>query len=324
VAPVLSASSATQKGGRSLIAYTFRRLLALIPTLLVISAITFFMGFAAPGDPIQTMLGERAKPEQVALIRHEYGLDKPPIIQYGRYLLGVAKGDFGKSYAYQGRPVAEMVMESFKTSMKIGAIAALFSALFGMAFGIIAAINHNRWPDALSMFIAVVGVSVPGFVAAIALMYLFGVWLQILPAVGWGDPKNYVLPVIALGARSSAFIARITRSAMLDVLGQDYIRTAWAKGLPGRRVVLQHAVKNAMIPVLTVLGTTFGTLITGAYTIEYIFSIPGIGRISLDAIFQRDYPVIQASVLLVAATFVLVNLVVDVLYGSFDPRIRYS
>jgi ABC-type dipeptide/oligopeptide/nickel transport system permease component len=292
--------------------------------LLVISAITFFMGFAAPGDPITTMLGERAKPEQVALIKKQYGLDKPPVIQYGNYLLGLAKGNLGTSYAYQGRPVGEMVLGGFKTSITIGGLAAIGAALIGMAFGVVAAVNRNRWPDTLAMFFAVIGVSVPGFVEAIALMYIFGVWLKLLPAVGWGEPIHYVLPCVVLGTRSAAFVARITRSSMLDVLGQDYVRTARAKGLPNQKVVLKHAVKNAMIPVITVMGTTFGGLITGTYIIETIFGIPGVGRISLDAIFQRDYPVIQASTLLIAAVFVLVNLGVDLTYGAVDPRIRYS
>jgi len=292
--------------------------------VLVISAITFFMGFAAPGDPITIMLGEKAKPEQVQQVKIEYGLNKPPIVQYGRFLLNLLHGDLGKSYAFRGRPVSDILQHGFGVSLKIGAIAAICASLIGLLLGVLAAVYRNKWPDAVAMFFAVAGVSTPSFVEAIALMYLFGVWLKALPAVGWGEPKHYVLPVIVLGTRSAAFIARITRSAMLDVLGQDYVRTARAKGLSQRKVVIKHAVKNALVPVLTVMGTTLGNLITGTYIIETIFGIPGIGRVSVESIFQRDYPVIQASVMLVATIFVLVNLVVDLLYGVVDPRIRYS
>ncbi|HEY3366687.1 MAG TPA: ABC transporter permease [Symbiobacteriaceae bacterium] len=305
-------------------AYSFRRILALIPTLLIITAITFFMGFLAPGDPISAVLGERASPAQVAALKAQYGLDKPPLVQYGRFLVGVLHGDFGRSYFYAGRPVIDMVAGGFQTSLKVGAVAAVYAALLGMTLGIIAAVFRDRWPDHVAMFFAVVGVSIPNFVLAIALMYLFGVYLKILPTVGWGEAKHYVMPVLVLGTRSAAFIARITRSAMLDVIGQDYVRTARAKGLTRERVILKHAVKNALIPVITVLGTTLGGLITGTYIIETIFGIPGVGRVSLDAIFQRDYQVIQVTTMLIATVFVLVNLAVDLLYGVVDPRIRYS
>jgi ABC-type dipeptide/oligopeptide/nickel transport system permease component len=282
------------------------------------------MGFLAPGDPISAVLGERASPAQVAALKAQYGLDKPPLVQYGRFLVGVLHGDFGRSYFYAGRPVIDMVAGGFQTSLKVGAVAAVYAALLGMTLGIIAAVFRDRWPDHVAMFFAVVGVSIPNFVLAIALMYLFGVYLKILPTVGWGEAKHYVMPVLVLGTRSAAFIARITRSAMLDVIGQDYVRTARAKGLTRERVILKHAVKNALIPVITVLGTTLGGLITGTYIIETIFGIPGVGRVSLDAIFQRDYQVIQVTTMLIATVFVLVNLAVDLLYGVVDPRIRYS
>lgn len=307
-----------------LVAYSIRRLLALIPTLIVITAITFFMGFAAPGDPVTLMLGDKARTDQVQALKQQYGLDKPPVIQYVRYAVGVVKGDLGLSYAYRGRPVKDIILKAFTVSLKLGGAAALFAWSTGLILGILAAVYRGRWLDNLSMLLAVVGVSLPVFVEAIALMYLFGVYLKVLPAVGWGEPKHFILPAIVLGTRSAAIIARITRSSMLDVLNQDYIRTARAKGLSGQRVTLKHAVKNAMIPVMTVLGTTLGTLLTGAFITETIFGIPGIGRVSLQAIFQRDYPVIQATVMLFATVFVLVNLIVDLMYGVVDPRIRFS
>lgn len=282
------------------------------------------MGFAAPGDPITSMLGERAQESQVQEFKRQYGLDKPVLVQYGNFVVNAIQGNLGQSYAYRGRPVTEMIAAGFTTSLKYGSLATLYAAVVGMFLGIIAAVYRNKLPDAFAMFFAVGGISVPGFVQAILFMYVFGIWLRVLPAVGWGEPKHYVLPILVLGTRSAAVTARITRSAMLEVLNQDYIRTAKAKGLNHRKVILKHAVKNAMIPVLTVLGTTFGTLITSTFIVESIFGVPGLGRISLDAIFQRDYPVIQASVMLVATVFVLVNLVVDLLYGVFDPRIRYS
>lgn len=290
----------------------------------MISAITFFMGFAAPGDPIQVLLGEHATPAKVAAVKAQYGLDRPPLVQYGRFLWGALHGDFGKSYFFAGRSVTEMVGAGFGTSLQIGLLAAVAASLAGILLGIVAAVWRDKWPDALAMFFAVLGVSTPSFVEAIALMYVFGVWLQVLPAVGWGEPKNFVLPVIVLGTRSAAYIARITRSAMLDVIGQDYIRTARAKGLSQQIVIVKHAVKNALVPVLTVMGTTLGNLITGTYIIETIFGVPGVGKTALEAIFDRDYPVIQVTTLLVAAVFVVINLVVDLLYGAVDPRIRYS
>lgn len=299
-------------------------MLALVPTLLVISAITFFMGFLAPGDPVTVLVGEKGTPAQIAAIKREYGLDQPPLVQYGRFLAGLARGDLGKSYFYSGRPVAEMVMDGFWVSIQVGTLAMLFAATLGVAAGVVAAVWRNRWPDHLSMFFAIAGVSVPSFVEAIALMYLLGVWVNLLPVQGWGEPQHYILPVVVLGTRSAAFIARITRSAMLDVIGQDYVRTARAKGLAQPVVILKHGVRNAMIPVITVLGTTLGALITGTYIIETIFGVPGVGKVALDAIFQRDYPVIQVTTLLVATVFVGVNLVVDLLYAIVDPRIRYS
>ncbi len=270
------------------------------------------------------MLGERAKTEQVEALKAQYGLDKPPLVQYWRFISGVAQGDLGMSYAYQGRKVSDILGKAFVVTLKLGAAATLFAWGTGLFFGILAGVNRGKIIDNISMLIAIVGVSLPVFVEAIALMYLFGVFLKWLPAIGWGELKHYVLPAIVLGTRASALIARITRSSMLDVLNQDYVRTARAKGLSSGRVVLKHAVKNAMIPVMTVLGTTLGSLLTGAFITEQIFSIPGIGRITLQSIFQRDYPVIQASVMLVATIFVVINLVVDLMYGIVDPRIRFS
>ena len=307
-----------------MVRYALQRLMALIPTLLAISAIVFFMGYMAPGDPVTLLAGEKASDEVVLAIKQKYGLDQPPLVQFGRFLKGAVVGDFGYSFVYQARTVTEMLEKSFWVSLKIGSLAMAAAALIGITLGILAAVNRNRLLDHLCMFLAIIGVSVPNFVMAIALVWLFSIKVKLFPVAGWGEPINYVLPVVVLGSRSAAYIARLTRSSMLDVVGQDYIRTARAKGLSDRIVYMKHAFKNTLIPVLTVLGATFGGLITGTYIIETLFNVPGIGQVAVQAIFQRDYPVIQATTLLVAVVFVLVNLLVDLSYGIVDPRIKYN
>lgn len=305
-------------------AYSLRRILALIPTLIVISAITFFLGNFAPGDPIQIMLGEKGTQAAIDRIKHQYGLDRPALVQYGRFLWKAVRGDLGLSYAYPGRSVSEMVKKSFAVSVKLGTLAMLYAGVFGVVLGVVAAVNRGGPLDLATMFLAVVGISVPNFIMAICFMYLVGVQLHWLPVSGWGKPVYYIMPVFILGLRSLTLIARITRSSMLDVLNQDFVRTARAKGLTERSVVYKHAVRNALVPVVTVLGTTLGGLITGTYIIEFMYSIPGLGQVALQAINQRDYPVIQITTLLIAIVFVAVNLVVDLTYGVIDPRIRYS
>lgn len=307
-----------------MVRYTLRRLMALIPTLLAISAIVFFMGYLAPGDPVTLLAGEKASDEVVLAIKQKYGLDQPPLVQFGRFLKGAVVGDFGHSYVYQARTVTEMIKRSFWVSIKVGSLAMVTATVLGVTLGILAAVNRNKLLDHLCMLLAIIGVSVPNFVMAIALVWLFSIKVKLFPVAGWGQPINYVLPVIVLGSRSAAYIARLTRSSMLDVVGQDYIRTARAKGLADRIVYMKHAFKNTLIPVLTVLGATFGGLITGTYIIETLFNVPGVGQVAVQAIFQRDYPVIQATTLLVAVVFVMVNLLVDLSYGMVDPRIKYN
>jgi len=301
-----------------------RRLLALIPTLLVISAITFFMGFAAPSNPVEIMLGEKGTPTQIDRLKHQYGLDQPALVQYGRFLWNAVHGDLGLSYAYPGRPVREMVQKGFENSVKLGILAMLYAGILGVLLGIIAAVNRGGPLDLFTMFLAVAGVSVPNFILALIGIYWIAVKWHLLPVSGWGKPAHYILPMLILGTRSMALIARITRSSMLEVLHLEYVRTARAKGLSAFRVVFKHAVRNALIPVVTVLGTALGGLLTGAFVVEIIFSVPGLGQTAVNAIFTRDYPVIQISTLLIAVVFVLVNLIVDLSYGLIDPRIRYG
>lgn len=303
--------------------YIVRRLLLAIPTILLISVITFWMGFLSPSDPVSIMLGEKAEPDLVAKVKHEYGLDLPPWTQYVNFLKNAAKGTFGPSLVFKGQTVGSQIRDGFPKSAAIAVFAILITTVIAIPFGIIAALWRDTWVDRLCMFLVVVGISVPSFVMAFFLMYLIGFKLKLVPIAGWGSWRHAILPIIILGIRPAAFITRLTRSSMLDVLGQDYVRTARAKGLAEKVVIAKHALRNALIPVVTTLGTVFSGLLTGSFFIEQIFSVPGIGRMSVTAIYLRDYPAIQAITLLVATIFVLMNLAVDVVYSVIDPRIRY-
>lgn len=304
--------------------FIVQRFLAAIPTIFAIALITFFMGYFAPGDPISIMLGEKGDPDVIASLRHEYGLDKPALEQFGNYVWNALHGDFGQSYFYRGRPVSDIIWQGFPVSVRLALAALAIQILLGVTAGILAAVYKDSWIDRLSMFLAMVAVSVPSFVLALFLMIVFALQLGLLPVAGWGEPQHYILPAVVLGARSAAYTARLTRSSMLDVIRQDYIRTAFSKGLARRVVILKHAFRNAMIPVITTLAISLGYLMTGSFIIETIFNIPGIGRASIVSIFQRDYPVIQATTLLLAVIFVITNLVVDIIYTWVDPRIKYS
>lgn len=302
--------------------YVASRLLQAIPTLLLISFLTFVMGFLAPGDPIRMILGEHSDPQAVAQVRRELGLDQPWYVQYGRFVWNALKGDFGISL-YNRRPVGDILQESFPTTATLAVLAILLAVAVGIPAGIVAAVWHNRLPDRLSMVGVVLGISVPNFVLATLLILLVSVRLGWLPVAGWGAPEYLVLPVLVLAARPAASIARFTRTSMLEVLQQDYIRTARAKGVPERAVILKHALPNALLPVVTVIGNAFGYLLTGSFIVETVFAVPGVGYKSIEAILRRDYPVIQATTLLFAFLFIVVNLVVDILYTRLDPRVRF-
>jgi ABC-type dipeptide/oligopeptide/nickel transport system permease component len=302
--------------------YILSRLLQAIPTLLLVSFLTFVMGFLAPGDPIRMILGEHSDPQTVAQVRHELGLDQPWYVQYGRFVWNAVKGDFGISL-YNRRPVGDIIRESFPATATLAMLAILLAITVGVPAGIVAAVWHNRLPDRLSMIGVVLGISVPNFVLATLLILLVSVRLGWLPVAGWGAPEYLVLPVLVLAARPSASIARFTRTSMLEVLQQDYIRTARAKGVPERAVILKHALPNALLPVVTVIGNAFGYLLTGSFIVETVFAVPGVGYKSIEAILRRDYPVIQATTLLFAFLFLAVNLAVDILYTRLDPRVRF-
>jgi ABC-type dipeptide/oligopeptide/nickel transport system permease component len=304
-----------------MVRYVLSRLLQAIPTLLLISFLTFIMGYLAPGDPIRMILGERSDPQAVAQVRRELGLDQPWYVQYGRFVWKAVRGDFGISL-YNRRPVGDIIRESFPATATLAVLAILLAITVGIPAGVVAAVWHNRLPDRLSMAGVVLGISVPNFVLATLLILLVSVRLGWLPVAGWGAPEYVVLPVLVLAARPSASIARFTRTSMLEVLQQDYIRTARAKGVPEPFVILKHALPNALLPVVTVIGNAFGYLLTGSFIVETVFAVPGVGYKSIEAILRRDYPVIQATTLLFAFLFIVVNLLVDILYTRLDPRVR--
>jgi peptide/nickel transport system permease protein len=306
--------------------FTFirNRLLLAIPTLLLVSLITFFLGYLAPGSPIDIMLGQHSDRETVRRLEHEYGLDRPALVQYGSFLAGAVRGDLGKSFANADRPVSEMIAEKFPVTAHLAMMALAAAMLIGLPAGALAALRHNGMVDRTTMSLVLMLVSLPPFVVASLLMLVFSLRLGWLPSAGWYDYANYVLPVAVLAARPAALLARFMRSSMLEVVRQDYVRTAYAKGLSPPKVLTKHVLKNAFLPVLTVLGNTFGYLLTGSFVVETIFSVPGIGYESIQSILKRDYPVIQGVALLVAVIFIVVNLAVDVLYSVIDPRVRYE
>ncbi len=306
------------------------RLATGLATMAAVSAIVFFAASLSPADPVDIMLGERAAPEQKARVRQAFGLDRPPLVRYADYVSKIAtRGDFGASYFNNNAPVSQVIARGFPNTALLASLAMVFALGAGIPLGVWAAVHANRWQDRLAMAGALGGVAVPSFVLAPVLVLVLAVNQGVLPPNGFalGDASRmtwhyFVLPVLVLGARSMALIARLTRSAMLDVLAQDYIRTARAKGLPERLVLFRHGLRNAFPPILTAAGTTFGYLLSGSFVVETFFRIPGIGNQSIDAIVRRDYPMIQALALLMAFGFVLINLATDLLYGVLDPRTR--
>ncbi|MBD1866321.1 ABC transporter permease [Cyanobacteria bacterium FACHB-471] len=333
--------------------YIVRRLLGLVPVFLGITLLVFTLLHAIPGDPAVFLMGERATPDQIAAFREQMGLNEPLPIQYLTFLGSLLRLDFGNSIV-TGIPIAAEIGRRWAASFELTASAVLFSILVGVPAGIIAAVRKNSWVDNLAMTVSLVGVSMPVYWLGLLLIYLFAVNLGWLPpsgrigiSEGFGFQPitgfyvldallrfnftalrdilaHLILPAIALGTIPLAIVARLTRSAMLEVLSQDYIRTARAKGLLERWVILKHALKNALLPVITIIGLQFGTLLSSAVLTETIFSWPGIGEWIYGGILARDYPVVQGGVVFVSITFVLINLLVDLSYAFFDPRIQYK
>ncbi|MEO7856930.1 MAG: ABC transporter permease, partial [Gemmatimonadaceae bacterium] len=300
--------------------FIVRRLLLAIPTLFGVLVVAFLLLYVAPGDPVQAMVGERADEETIARLRQELRLDDPLPVQFGHYIAGIAKGDLGRSYI-TNRPIKKDILERFPKTLQLAGAAMLIATLCGVTLGVFSARNPGGLVDRLGLGIAYLGISFPVYWVGLLLILLFAVTLHWLPPSGFGGLRYLVLPAIALGMRSIAFLARMTRSAMLDALGADYVRTARAKGLAERLVVGRHALRNALIPIITVLGLDFGAYLTGSILTETIFSWPGLGRYVVNAIARRDLPAIQGSVLFLSAVFVLVNLITDVAYAKADPRV---
>ena len=303
--------------------YVIKRLLSTIPVLIGISLLLFFMLRMLPGDPAQVLAGQMATPEEVDLIRHQLGLDRPIHVQYAFFLGRLARFDLGRSARTQN-PVTEEIWARLPNTMLLAVVAITLACLFGIPAGIISAVRPYTWLDYVVTSTAIFGMSMPVFWLGLMLVVVFAVWLQWLPAGGIGTWKHVILPSITLTAFVIAFIARMTRSSMLEVLSQDYTTTARSKGLKEQVVIIKHALKNALIPIITVVGLQFGMLLGGAVLTETVFAWPGLGRLIVDSILARDYPVIQGAILIFGLLYILVNLVVDVLYAYVDPRIRYD
>ncbi|MEZ4872010.1 MAG: ABC transporter permease [Bdellovibrionales bacterium] len=303
-------------------AYVLKRLVEAGVTLFVIATLTFALLRVIPGGPFDE---EKALPPEVkASIEAKYNLDKPLYLQYGIYMVNLLKGDLGESYKYLGRPVSQMIVETLPASFQLGVFALLICYIIGIPSGLIAASRHNTWVDNVTMVGAISGVALPSFVVAAVLILLFSFHWQILPAALWDGPTYYLLPMIALGTRPAAVIARLTRASVLEVIHSDYIRTAKAKGLSQKNILFKHVLKNSLIPVLTFSGPLISGLLTGSFIIEFMFAIPGMGKHLIQSVTNRDYPLILGMTLLYSAILVLANLIVDLLYSYFDPRINLS
>ena len=331
--------------------FIVRRLMLLVPILLGLSLLVFLWIRALPAGPAQSLLGERATPETIRQIEEQYGLNEPIHVQYWSYLKTLGKGDLGTTIRTR-RPVTDELRERFPATIELTFAALLFATLLGVPLGFVAAKRHGTWVDHSSLVISLIGISIPIFFLAILLKYVFAVKLGLLPTVGrisvlidlehptnfylidaliagdpeafWDVSKHLILPAIALGSIPLAITARITRAAVLDVQNEDYIRTARAKGLPPRTVDMRHIFRNALLPIVTIIGLQTGLLLSGAVLTETVFAFPGMGTWLVEAIRQRDYAILQGGILFIAVVFVLVNLLVDISYGLINPRIRVS
>lgn len=306
-----------------MLSYILKRIGQTILVLFGITLITFILINVVPGDPVQLMLEKRADPEQIAQVRHELGIDKPLPEQYVNFVKGAIKLDFGNSY-FSREPVIKALSRSFAVTAQLASMSFIFAVVIGIFCGMIAAVNRGKPLDSFMMTLAMLGMSAPSFWIAIILQIIFGLKLNLLPISGFDNAWCFILPSIALGTRYAASIARITRTSMLDVIKQDYIRTARAKGVKESIVIVKHALKNAMIPIITLLGTQLGNMLAGSMLIEKVFSISGIGKLAVDSMTNRDLPLVQGAVVYIAAIFVVVNLVVDISYAFIDPKIRYG
>ena len=307
-----------------MLTWILRRVLAVVPVLFGVTLAVFSMLFLVPGDPVKMMLAEFVtNPDQVAQMRAQLHLDEPILQQYGRFVSNAARGDLGTSIRSR-RPVTSEISENVASTAQLAVAAMLVAVAVGVPLGLLAALSRNSWLDVASMGTALLGVSMPSFWLGLLLIFAFSLHLAWFPATGGGDLRHLVLPSITLGTIAAAIIARLTRSSMLEVLGQDYVRTARAKGLGGFGVVVRHALKNALIPIITIFGLQFGNLLAGAVIVETVFSRPGLGRLIVGGILAKDFPLVQGTVLFVATAYVLINVLVDLAYAYADPRIRFG
>lgn len=308
-----------------MLSYVLRRLIQAIPVIIGVSLITFFLMIMVPGDPVQQLLGQRASPEAVAEVRRNMGLDQPAWRQYLTMMGNIVTGDLGRSIITR-EPVVREFANRLPVTMKLALLAMVFATVIGVSVGILSAVRQNSIIDRVAMFLTLTGISLPVFWYALIMILLVIFEWRWIPQTGLGDGslKYYLLPAFVLGTRAAAFIARITRSAMLETIRQDYIRTARAKGLRERVVTWKHAIRNVMIPVVTVIGLDLASFIDGAYLTEYVFNIPGMGRYGLVSLLNRDLPVMLPLVIYTAVLFIIANLLVDMLYAAIDPRIRYE
>jgi peptide/nickel transport system permease protein len=306
-----------------MVAYIIRRIVMLIPVLFGVTLVSFSLLHMVPGDPAEVLGGQEATKEDIDRIRKEYGLDQPLVVQYVHFVANAARGDLGISIQSR-HPVRDLLFQRLAFTLQLSLASVVVAAALGLVAGIISSTRQYSFFDTASMLGALFGISMPIFWLGLLLMLVFAARLHWLPSGGTGSIRHLILPAIALGSASAAVIARMTRASMLEVTRQDYIRTARATGHQERIIIFRHALKNAMIPVLTVFGLEFGSMLGGAVLTETVFSLPGIGRLLVEGIFARDYPVVQGAMILVATTFVLVNLLTDVAYAFFDPRIRYE
>ncbi|UUZ78231.1 glutathione ABC transporter permease GsiC [Polaromonas sp. P1(28)-13] len=303
--------------------YFLKRLLGLTPTLLIVVVLVFLFVHMLPGDPARLAAGQDADQQTVELVRQELGLDRPLPEQFVSFFTHMLKGDFGTSLRTR-RPVSTEIAERFLPTLLLTLTSMSWAVIFGMTIGVVSAVFRNEWPDRLGMTIAVSGISFPAFALGMLLMQVFSVQLGWLPTVGADSWKHYILPSLTLGAAVAAVMARFTRASFVEVIQEDFVRTARAKGLKERTVIAKHCLRNALIPVVTMMGLQFGFLLGGSIVVEAVFNWPGLGRLLVDAVTMRDYPVIQTLVLLFSLEFILINLVVDVLYGFINPTIRYK
>jgi len=303
--------------------YIVKRIILMIPVIIAMTLIVFMIFYFVPGDPVSRIAGPNVTPEVYESIRHKYGLDKPFIVQYLRFAKSVVEGDLGISIL-QDRPVIEMIRERLPVTLHIGLLGFLITFVIAIPAGVIAAVKKNTVADYLCMSGSLLGIAIPTFWLGMLLLYVFAYKLRWFPISGDGTIKQIILPSFAIGLTNAAVTARMVRSSMLEILKQDYVRTARSKGLVENKVIYSHALKNALIPIISLMGLRLGWIIGGSVALEIVFSIPGIGRLMVDSILARDYPVVQGAMIVLTSSIILANILADILYSVVDPRIRYS